>query len=78
MKKLLPHEVRGEGHFCAVLQKSEGERRVIKKREPLVKEKTLKLYREALFGCGALESQPAQKFKRRCLVHVNMPDFLLF
>lgn len=46
MKKLLPHEVRGEGHFCAVLQKSEGERRVIKKREPLVKEKTLKLYRE--------------------------------
>lgn len=27
MEKLLPHRVRGEGHFCAVLQKGEGERR---------------------------------------------------
>ena len=26
MKKLLPHEVRGEGHFFAVLEKSDGER----------------------------------------------------
>lgn len=46
MKKLLPHEVRGEGHFCAVLQKPEGVRREIKKRSPVVREKTLKLYRE--------------------------------
>lgn len=26
MKKLLPHEVRGEGHFCAVLEKTDGGR----------------------------------------------------
>ncbi|MDE7083567.1 MAG: RsmF rRNA methyltransferase first C-terminal domain-containing protein [Clostridia bacterium] len=26
MKKLLPHKMRGEGHFCAVLQKTAGER----------------------------------------------------
>jgi len=26
MKKLLPHKVRGEGHFCAVLEKAAGER----------------------------------------------------
>ena len=27
MEKLLPHKVRGEGHFCAVLEKTDGERR---------------------------------------------------
>ncbi len=46
MKKLLPHEIRGEGHFCAVLQKSDGERLEVKKRRPVVKESMLKLYRE--------------------------------
>ncbi|MCM1437866.1 MAG: hypothetical protein NC131_01460 [Roseburia sp.] len=45
MKKLLPHEVRGEGHFCALLQKNEGARREIKSFKPVVKEKTLKVYR---------------------------------
>lgn len=30
MKKLMPHEVRGEGHFCAVLQKDEGVRNDLK------------------------------------------------
>lgn len=46
MKKLLPYEVKGEGHFVAVLQKSDGIRREVKCRKPVVKEKTLKVYRE--------------------------------
>ena len=48
MHKLLPHEVRGEGHFFAVLQKSEGERAedfpILKSSVP--KKADLRAYRE--------------------------------
>lgn len=48
MKKLYPHEVRGEGHFCAVIQKNVGERNELKLcRENDKRDKSLiKLYRE--------------------------------
>lgn len=49
MKKLYPHEIRGEGHFCAVLQKT-GESENEIKSGAAVKRKsdglTLKIYRE--------------------------------
>lgn len=48
MKTLYPHEVRGEGHFCAVLQKTAGERREIEGYDlaPRKRETTVwKLYR---------------------------------
>lgn len=38
MKKLLPHEIRGEGHFFAVLQKMSGERRDLPLLSPNVKD----------------------------------------
>lgn len=45
-KKLYPHEVRGEGHFCAALQKGEGEENDLKAVQPQVFDKlTEKLYR---------------------------------
>ncbi|MDE6586346.1 MAG: RsmB/NOP family class I SAM-dependent RNA methyltransferase [Clostridia bacterium] len=40
-KKLLPHKVRGEGHFCAVLEKTGGERRDISVIRPTVPDKKL-------------------------------------
>ncbi len=48
MKKLFPHEVRGEGHFCAALQKTDGERSDLKpKKTGGVKQgDLLKVYRE--------------------------------
>ncbi|MDE6612979.1 MAG: RsmB/NOP family class I SAM-dependent RNA methyltransferase, partial [Clostridia bacterium] len=46
MKKLLPHEVKGEGHFFAVMQKQEGARAQVKVRKPTAKESMLKLYRD--------------------------------
>ncbi|MDE6104412.1 MAG: NOL1/NOP2/sun family putative RNA methylase [Clostridia bacterium] len=46
MQKLLPHEVKGEGHFFAVMQKKNGARAEVKSRKPVIKESTLKLYRE--------------------------------
>lgn len=46
MKKLLPHEIKGEGHFYAVLEKPDGVRCEIKNRKPVINEKTLKVYRE--------------------------------
>lgn len=48
MKKLLPHKIRGEGHFCAALEKTDGERRDL----PLKtiggrrQDENLKIYRE--------------------------------
>lgn len=46
-KKLLPHEVRGEGHFCAALEKVDGGRRDIKVLRPEVSDKKLlKVFRE--------------------------------
>lgn len=44
-KKLYPHEVRGEGHFCAVLEKRGGTRADLKLANPS-REENLKLYRE--------------------------------
>lgn len=41
MKKLYPHKVRGEGHFYAVMQKEEGERRDVRELAPFVKDKKL-------------------------------------
>lgn len=49
MKKLYPHEVRGEGHFCAVMRKSDGGRNNLKLcREEFSKRdiSLLKLYKE--------------------------------
>lgn len=49
IKKLYPHQVRGEGHFCAVLQKQEGERRDLKLYDihpPKRQETIWKLYRD--------------------------------
>lgn len=46
MKKLFPHEVKGEGHFVAVLQKPDGVRREIRSRKPVMNDKSLKVYRE--------------------------------
>ena len=45
VKKLYPHEVRGEGHFYAVLEKTEGERRDLKT-VAASKGKPVNLYRE--------------------------------
>lgn len=41
MKKLLPHRVRGEGHFCAVFEKTVGERRDLPQIVPSVSDKRL-------------------------------------
>ncbi len=47
MKKLLPHEIRGEGHFYAVLRKTEGIRRDMHCIGPKVKDKKLlSVYRQ--------------------------------
>ena len=47
MKKLYPHEIRGEGHFYAVLQKDEGAGRDVRCIEPNLKDKKLLLiYRQ--------------------------------
>lgn len=43
-KKLYPHEVRGEGHFCAVLEKGEGCRNDLKTHTPA--KSGLSVYRE--------------------------------
>ena len=40
-EKLYPHKVRGEGHFVAVIQKGEGDRRDCKLLTPKVKDKKL-------------------------------------
>lgn len=46
IKKLYPHEVRGEGHFCAALQKGDGAENDLKAVQPAVFDKiTEKLYR---------------------------------
>lgn len=45
MKKLFPHEIRGEGHFYAVIEKTAGNRRYKKTLLP-TGDKRLKLYRE--------------------------------
>lgn len=41
MRKLYPHEIRGEGHFFAVLEKTDGERRDKKPVAPTVKDKRM-------------------------------------
>ncbi|MDE5722316.1 MAG: RsmB/NOP family class I SAM-dependent RNA methyltransferase [Clostridia bacterium] len=46
MKKLLPHEVKGEGHFLAVMHKQNGSRAEVKLRKPKANESMLKLYRD--------------------------------
>lgn len=47
MKKLLPHKVRGEGHFCAVLEKTGGGRKDLPLLNFSVRDKKLlKVYRE--------------------------------
>ena len=48
MKKLYPHEVRGEGHFYAVLQKHAGERceKLPEQKQKAMDSTRLKLYRE--------------------------------
>lgn len=47
MKKLLPHEIRGEGHFVAVLQKCDGERADFPLLEPSIPKKgEIHAYRE--------------------------------
>ncbi len=47
MKRLLPHNIRGEGHFCAVLEKTDGKRTDLKLKKPCVKDgNSLKPYRE--------------------------------
>ena len=45
MRKLFPHEIRGEGHFYAVIEKKEGVRRDLKEVLPS-KDKRIILYRE--------------------------------
>ena len=49
MKKLLPHRIRGEGHFTAKLVKREGTRRDGKSL-PKAKQKAVSLFLEELFG----------------------------
>lgn len=44
--KLYPHEVRGEGHFFAVFEKTDGERRDIKTLVPRADKKLISLYAE--------------------------------
>lgn len=46
MKKLYPHEVRGEGHFYAVLQKEDGARADLKLKACQTRGEELKVYRE--------------------------------
>ena len=47
MKKLLPHEVRGEGHFCAALEKTDGERNEIRPvKYPAVQKNILNVFNE--------------------------------
>lgn len=46
MKKLLPHEIKGEGHFYAVLEKPDGIRRQTANRKPVQNTDTLRIYRE--------------------------------
>ncbi|MDE6868463.1 MAG: RsmB/NOP family class I SAM-dependent RNA methyltransferase [Clostridia bacterium] len=47
MQKLLPHEIRGEGHFFAVIEKDGGIRRDLPLLAPFVKDKKLiSIYRE--------------------------------
>lgn len=45
MKKLYPHEVRGEGHFYAVIEKTSGGRRSLKELSPS-KDRRISQYRE--------------------------------
>ncbi len=53
MRKLLPHEVRGEGHFYAVMQKTEGGRTELKPAPYKCEKLYEKLYRE--WESGALK-----------------------
>lgn len=46
MKKLLPHKIRGEGHFCAVLEKTEGARAEVGKLRFKADKTAEKLYGE--------------------------------
>lgn len=46
MKKLLPHEIKGEGHFYAVLEKPDGVRLQAANRKPVQNTHTLGIYRE--------------------------------
>lgn len=46
MKKLLPHEVRGEGHFCAVLEKTDGAINDLPTLQPVANVKALKDFYE--------------------------------
>lgn len=46
IQKLFPHKVRGEGHFCAVLEKTGGERRETCKLKFKVDKTAERLYRE--------------------------------
>ena len=83
-KKLLPHEIRGEGHFAAVLYKKEGERREfpIGLSTPRGRfhhadiDRALKAYRE--FADDFFETNPIGKIlvrgSRLELVPNDMPD----
>ncbi len=46
MQKLYPHKVRGEGHFCAVLEKTDGVRMPVRSLKLNVDKSAEKLYKE--------------------------------